>query len=99
MTTTDLSRPLSHYFCQRFLPPAVCQNHIFVVTEILKRSDIEINIRANRGQTALSLAAERGHADIVTLLLQSHSIDINAQDIDGRTALGWAVFNDHIEIV
>jgi ankyrin repeat protein len=99
MTTTDPSRPLSRYFCESFLLRAVCQNHVFVVAEILKRSDININIRSNHGQTALSLAAERGHIDIVTLLLRKPSIDVNARDADGQTALGWAVFNEHIEIV
>ena len=99
MTPIDMPKLLSQSFCQRFLLPAVCQNHTFVVAEILKRSNIDTNIRSNHGQTALSLAAERGYVDIVTLLLQNPSTDVNAQDSDGQTALGWAVFNEHVEIV
>lgn len=99
MSAIAPSRPLSHYFCERFLLPAVCMNHTFIVSEIISRSGIDINIRSNHGQSPLSLAAERGHKDIVTLLLSHPSIDVNGQDTDGQTALGWAVFNGHVETV
>ena len=96
---TDTARLLSKCFCERFLLPAVCMGHAFVVAEILKRSQIDINGKTNYGQTALSLAAERGYTSIVTLLLARKSIDVNVQDIDGQTAIGWASFNGQAGVV
>ena len=98
-TALDPSKPLSRSFCQRFFLSAVRRNHTFVVAEILRRGDIDVNFRSKHGQTALSLAAERGYVDIISLLLWHHSVDVNAQDTDGQTALGWAVFKGHIKAV
>jgi ankyrin repeat protein len=97
----DESRPLSRVFCDRFLLSAVNLHQTFIVSEIVARGDIDIdiNVRSNYGQTALSIAAERGYIDIVTLLLSHPSIDVNAQDLDRQTALGWAIYNGRDQVV
>jgi ankyrin repeat protein len=80
---TDKSRLLTRSFCNRFLLSAVSLHQTFIVAEILNRGEVDIDIRSNYGQTALSLAAERGYTDIVTLLLSHPAVDVNAQDSDG----------------
>jgi ankyrin repeat protein len=49
------------------------------------------------GQTALSLASEKGQEDIVCLLL-SHGAAANIADDQGMTPLTYALQNDHAEI-
>jgi ankyrin repeat protein len=60
---------------------------------------VDLNLKTDRGQTALSLAAEKGHSEIVEMLLTRHDVDVNTQDLDGQTPLGWAVFNGHATVV
>ena len=52
------------------LMDAARRGHTEVVTALLQRDDIEINIVSNRGTTALMLAAYRGHTEIVELFFK-----------------------------
>jgi ankyrin repeat protein len=73
--------------------------HTFIVAALVNRSDVNLNIKTNFGQTALSLAVENGHFEIALLLLMQKSTDVNAQDLDGQTPLGWAAYHGHLDIV
>jgi ankyrin repeat protein len=65
---------------------------------ILLEADADPNSRDwCRGQTALSLASEKGHEDMVCLLL-SHDATISLADDKGTTPLIHALQNDHAEI-
>jgi serine/threonine-protein phosphatase 6 regulatory ankyrin repeat subunit B len=66
--------------------------------ELLKRSDIDVNIQNKDGYTALNMASANGRLDKVKELL-NQGIDVNIQDSDGWTALIWASFKGHLDIV
>ena len=50
----------------------------------------DVNVRNDKGQTALHCAAKAGFVDIVALLLQHHA-DVDAQDAQGETPLAAAL--------
>ena len=52
---------------------------------------IDINVRNDKGQTALHQAVRNGKLDMVSLLIEK-GIDVNTRDIEGRTALHEATF-------
>ncbi|XP_046647766.1 uncharacterized protein LOC124337789 [Daphnia pulicaria] len=60
------------------------------VTELLKRDDVDVNLKWN-GTTALKFACywNRDRPDLFRLILKK-TTDVNAQDEDGNTALYWA---------
>jgi ankyrin repeat protein len=82
----------------RFLEASRAGN-LDVVKELLKRSDIDVNIQDNDGNTALIWVSFYGQFEITKELLKRSDIDVNIQDNDGNTALIWALYNGYLEIV
>ena len=78
------------------------RNHIEIVKILLKRKDLQVNLAADDGRTALYVASQYGHLEVVRLLLSKSEIDIN-KDADGwnggSTALYMASQNGHLEVV
>jgi hypothetical protein len=69
-------------------------------TRIILRSimNLNIDIRNNKGQTPLMIAAEKNNLDFVTLYIRHHA-DLNLQDNTGNTALKIATDNKYFDIV
>jgi E3 ubiquitin-protein ligase mind-bomb len=63
------------------------------VEELLKRKDVNVNLKNNNNQTALHSAAQWKDIpiDLFTKILEE-STDVNAQTDKGTTALHWATF-------
>jgi len=71
-----------------------------IVEEMIKQSNIRVNIKGKHGRTPLYLAAEGGHIYIVKLLLQHPDIDVNSRNgPGGATALMGASRRGHSRIV
>ena len=66
---------------------------------LLSRNDIELNLKDNYGQTALSMSATNGHESIVRRLLARDDIDSNPTDKAGRTPLSLAAQHGRESIV
>ncbi len=78
-----------------------CQNnHVSIVKMLLVHKEIQniINIFAEGGATALSMASAKGHHEIVQLLLEAGA-DIAIIMIDGGSALHVACQNNHVFVV
>ena len=58
---------------------------------------VDVNVRDQRRQTALHIAAREGHKEVVEFLLD-HGADVNAGMNLNRTAAGLAMDNDHNDI-
>jgi ankyrin repeat protein len=62
---------------------AVCYNFLDVVTCLLKRKDIDLNVASSNGTTPLMNSVTKGFYDTVSLLtlnLTSHNLNLNAQN-------------------
>ena len=73
----------------------------FDIVELLLAKGADVNIRDDKGNTPLHIAASYAawrFPKIVELLI-SNGADINAKDNNGRTALSYAVQGGRIEIV
>lgn len=71
-----------------------------IVVELLKRNEIDINLKDKLDSTALFWACQRGHYDIVVQMLkQPNKVDVTLQDVEGDTVLMMASRNGHIDIV
>jgi len=64
---------------------------------LLIEEGAELNLKDNRGRTALMIAAERGHAKIVGVLREAGA-DLNIKDNESLTALDLAA-NDQVKVV
>ncbi|KAE8381365.1 ankyrin repeat-containing domain protein [Aspergillus bertholletiae] len=60
---------------------------------------LDVNARTLNGETALSLAAQRGSCQVVDRILQDRRTDVNCENKDGQTALWWAEQNGHTAVV
>jgi ankyrin repeat protein len=78
---------------------AVAEGFPEVVAELLASSVIDVNARAERGLTALHVAAERSDERAMELLLAHPAIDANAKDDLGRTPLIIAAFAGETALV
>ena len=58
-----------------------------IVRQLLRQSDIQVNMQDSLGYTALSLAATTRSNAILELLLDCNGIDVNSQNENGATAL------------
>jgi ankyrin repeat protein len=73
--------------------------------QIVKRlieTGIDVNIKNNKGKTALMYAAENdeneGKIIIVTMLLEAGA-DVNTVDDEGMSALDYAIENNNLELI
>uniref|UniRef100_A0AC35U5S9 SAM domain-containing protein n=1 Tax=Rhabditophanes sp. KR3021 TaxID=114890 RepID=A0AC35U5S9_9BILA len=69
------------------------------ICEVLKNKGALMDIRNNKGQTALMLAAACGHENTIKFILKQKEVKINLQDKYGCTALHYAVQNDMLTTV
>jgi ankyrin repeat protein len=67
------------------------------VRELLNQ-DAQVDLRDNRGRTALIYAASRGHLAIVNMLL-AHSADIHAEGQHHLNPLNAAITRNHLPVV
>lgn len=63
----------------------------------LIRDGADVNIKADRGETALMEASRNGWEDVVEMLIHSGA-KVDLKDMDGWSAIMWAVFNGYDEI-
>ena len=71
-----------------------------VVSELLARDNIDVNIKGRHGRTALYLAAEEGHVYIVKCLLAHPDIDVNCRNSPtSATPLIIAARKGHTRVV
>ncbi|MEP9358940.1 ankyrin repeat domain-containing protein [Sphingomonas sp. KR3-1] len=65
---------------------------------LLQQDDIDANLKDNRGNTALLIAAERGWGEGVSILIK-YGANVNTQNASGETPLIRAVQVHEIEVV
>jgi ankyrin repeat protein len=58
-----------------------------------------LELRNNRGESALYIASFRGHLDIARLLVEDYKADVNAADMDGDTPLSVACYEERSEVI
>lgn len=61
-----------------------------LVTELLKRPGIDVNLLDEKGNTPLLLAVKNHQRDVVRLLLEREGTDVSIQNEDGNDALSLA---------
>ncbi|CDW79015.1 nad(+) adp-ribosyltransferase-3 [Stylonychia lemnae] len=69
---------------------ALQKNHIAIVKELLKTSDIDVNSKDDEGRTLLTLAMANINfesIEFINHLINSKGSDVNQQDAKGRTPL------------
>lgn len=70
-----------------------------IVVDLLARSDLDVNIVDDLGQTPLHVAADRGHSSVVDALLADPRIDVNPRDSLRRTPLVLAALAGRAYVV
>ncbi|KAL4227260.1 Peroxisomal NADH pyrophosphatase nudt12 [Mactra antiquata] len=65
--------------------------------KLFLKGTVDVNMKNDRGWTALMFAARNGHTNVVKELLQ-HGIDVNMINSTGQTALDIALFWNHSDI-
>jgi ankyrin repeat protein len=68
-----------------------------IAHEMLQHKDVDIHIKTNSGETALSLAVTNGIEEMVKILLDKGA-DSNTCNKNGSTPLHVAVSDNHVEI-
>ena len=81
------------------LMAAAALDHVTVVRRLLGEPAIDVNAAADRGQTALHIAAERGSEAAAEVLVAQPELNINARDNRGWTPLIWATFGNRLELL
>lgn len=81
------------------LTMACKNNHIDVIKELLKISNIDVNIKDRNRKIPIIIASENGNIDIVKELLKNPNIDINITNHNGWTALIMASSGGYTDIV
>jgi ankyrin repeat protein len=78
---------------------AIEMGHQEIVTELLKQSAIDVNMRGIRGLTPLMMAIDMKHDEIAKELLKHKDINVNLQSDRGSSALILAIKLKRTEIV
>ena len=68
------------------------------VLKLLKKKKTDVNVKDDKGYTALMWASVRGYKEIASMLIKKGA-DVNAWNNDGDTALIYASGHRHIEIL
>lgn len=72
----------------------------FILLDLLLSSQtMDVNIKDDRGKTALMLACERGEAHLTEILLKVPEVDHNCQARNGYTAAMFAVYHGNDDCV
>ncbi|EFX78104.1 hypothetical protein DAPPUDRAFT_34417, partial [Daphnia pulex] len=73
---------------------AIEQENRTAVEELLKRDNVDVNLKNNYNQTALHYAScwKNMPIHLFRIILEKSADVVNAQDKDGNTALHWATF-------
>jgi ankyrin repeat protein len=66
---------------------------------LVRREEVDVNLKDNRGRTPLSWAVQRGHKEVVMLLLGQHDLNAVEPDHNGRTPLWYAEENGFKDIM
>ena len=77
--------------CGPNIHEAAGTGNIEVIKQLIA-SDIDVNVKRNRGETPLHLAAIFSHYEIAKLLI-SKGADVNARNDDGFTPLHQAAYS------
>ena len=78
---------------------AAYKGHAAIVSELLSKPGIDVNLAQEDGATPLLFAAQEGYVEIVGLLLGARGINVNLQYMAGITPLLIAAQNGHGEVV
>lgn len=70
---------------------AIEYNYELLLAELLKQTDIEVNLSNNRGETALHRAVQLGRQSMVTKLLAHATLTPNLKDGDSKAALFYTL--------
>ncbi len=87
---------------QRFIPShdvknqLFMNNNIFSIVDLLIKAGATVDMRNNKGETALMLALNARQYAIVDLLILAGA-DLGARDEEGKTALDWALKSEWCE--
>ena len=73
-------------------------NLVHALDSILNQS-ANVDLKDQRGQTPLSIAARQGHESIVKLLLKRNDIGVNSKYSNRRTPLSYAAWYGHEGVV
>lgn len=77
---------------------AAAFGHTPVISRLLSERNVDPNATADRGQTALHIAAERG-SEAAAVLLEQPSLMVNVKDQRGWTPLIWATFGNQLAVL
>jgi hypothetical protein len=89
----------SHHIYQTPLSIACENGHLQVVLELLKNTNIKVNLATNDGRTPLLIACQEGHLEIVRALLKDSRVDVHQTDKNRATPLSVACEHGHKDIV
>ena len=78
---------------------AAKRNHVAIVKELLKHSEINLLVRGLDGLSPLMIAGHGGHLHVVEALLKAEGIAVNQLNDKGGSALMIMVQNGHADCV
>jgi hypothetical protein len=78
---------------------ALNNKHFTIAEDLIRNSNVNVNLQNSRGDTALMQAIQQNRVELIEALLQRKDIDVNLQNSRGDTALMLAVDKIHPEMV
>jgi ankyrin repeat protein len=90
----NLKRKDSNYDSKELTPLmiSIIRKHKAFTRILLKKSTIQVNLKDDRGHTALHHAAMSGDIEITKSLLEKEDVELNPRDFRGCTPLCWAAW-------